>query len=268
MALEERHAVGPERAKIVTIPPLPVLTFPTKVATYVRQAYSSARVILEFGSGGSTFVAAAEPGKRITSVESDPGWANRMREIAAAHDLPSPPAIVYVDIGPVGAWARALDHRHLEAFIGYAQSIWESPGFEHPDVVLVDGRFRAACFMTAYLNAERPITLLFDDYIKRTEYHVIERLGAPSRMVGRMAVFHFRPEDRLKIAPWLLVATYFDAVCSFRVGVSKRRPKLKRRLAGAIRRLFESAGTKGSIVEPAKRYSQIRRRTQSVQGQL
>jgi hypothetical protein len=146
--------------------------------------------------------------------------------------------VVYVDIGPVGAWARALDHRHLDDFIGYAQSIWDSVDFEHPDVVLVDGRFRAACFMTAYLNAERPITLLFDDYIKRTEYHVIERLCKPSRMIGRMAVFELRPEDRLEVAPWLLVATYFDAVCSFRVGISQRGPKLKRRLASAVRALI------------------------------
>ncbi|MFN3575706.1 MAG: hypothetical protein ACK4TJ_01775 [Tabrizicola sp.] len=223
----------------MTTPSLPVLTFPAKVAAFVRSIYATAGVILEYGSGGSTFVAAASPGKHITSVESDPGWANRMREISAAHDLPSPPSIVYVNIGPVGAWARALDHQHLESFIGYAQSIWDSPGFKHPDVVLVDGRFRAACFMTAYLNAERPITLLFDDYIKRKEYHVIERLGKPSRMVGRMAVFYLRPEDRLKIAPWLLVATYFDAVCSFRVGVSNRRPKLKRRLLGALKRLVQ-----------------------------
>jgi protein O-GlcNAc transferase len=202
----------------MTVPSLPVLTFPDAVADFVRQTYASARVILEYGSGGSTFVAAQSPGKRIISVESDPGWAERMRYIAAGHSLPSPPEVVYADIGPVGAWARALDHRRLDDFIDYARGVWESPGFEQPDVVLVDGRFRAACFMTTYLYAEGPVTLLFDDYIKRKEYHVIERLGKPARMVGRMAVFELRPEDRLKIAPWLLVATYFDAVCSFRVG--------------------------------------------------
>lgn len=224
----------------MTVPPLPVLTFSKEVADFVRRTYASARVILEYGSGGSTFVAAAAPGKRITTVECDPGWANRMREIAAAHDLPSPPAIVYVDIGPVGNWARAVDHSHLESFIGYAQSVWDRPDFEHPDVVLVDGRFRAACFMTAYLNAERPITLLFDDYIKRKEYHVIERFGKPSRMVGRMAVFDLRPEDRLKIPPWLLVATYFDAVCSFRVGVIPPKPikQLRRNYKKKLKAIF------------------------------
>jgi hypothetical protein len=264
--LAERHGSSAEQEQIVTVPSLPVLTFPKEVAAFVRRTYASARVILEYGSGGSTFVAATAPGKRITSIESDPGWANRMREIAAAHDLPSPPAIVYVDIGPVGAWARALDNSHLDDFIGYAQSVWDSPDFEHPDVVLVDGRFRAACFMTAYLNAERPITLLFDDYIKRKEYHVIERLGKPSRMVGRMAVFELRPEDRLKIAPWLLVATYFDAVCSFRVGAFKRRPKFKRRLAGAIKRLFQASPPENTTVDPADLPIQIRRRSRRVDG--
>jgi protein O-GlcNAc transferase len=223
----------------VTVPSLPVLTFPKEVAAFVRRTYGSAQVILEYGSGGSTFVAAGAPGKRITSVESDPGWANRMREIAAAHDLPSPPDVVYIDIGPVGAWARALDHQRLDDFIGYAQSIWDRADFEHPDVVLIDGRFRAACFMTAYLNAERPITVLFDDYIKRKEYHVIERLLKPSRTVGRMAVFELRPEQRLSIAPWLLVATYFDAVCSFRIGASPPPKLIKRLRRNTKRRLKE-----------------------------
>jgi hypothetical protein len=233
----EWHGLQAGNEEDVTRPDLPVLTFPKEVASFVRRTYASARVILEYGSGGSTFVAASAPGKRIISVESDPGWANRMREIAAAHDLPSPPEVVYADIGPVGAWARALDLQRLDDFIGYAQSIWKRPDFEHPDIVLVDGRFRAACFMTAYLNAERPITLLFDDYIKRREYHVIERLGKPARMVGRMAVFELRPEDRLKIAPWLLVATYFDAVCSFRVGVSPPHKLVKRLRRSAKQKL-------------------------------
>ncbi|WP_128514042.1 hypothetical protein [Tabrizicola thermarum] len=218
--------------------PLPVLTFPKEVAAFVRRTYAEAAVILEYGSGGSTFLAASSAGKRIVSVESDPAWAHRMREIANAHDLPSPPTVVYADIGPVGAWARALDHRHLNDFIGYAQAIWASPDFVHPDVVLVDGRFRAACFMTAYLCAERPITLLFDDYSKRSEYHVIERLVKPTRMVGRMAVFDIRPEMRREVEPWLLLSTYFEAVCSFRVGVAPRGPKLKRRLVRSLSRML------------------------------
>ena len=218
--------------------PLPVLTFPKEVAAFVRQTYARATVILEYGSGGSTFLAASAAGKRIVSVESDPAWAQRMRDIAAAHDLPSPPTVVYADIGPVGAWARALDHRHLSDFIGYAQGVWASPDFVHPDIVLVDGRFRAACFMTAYLCAERPITLLFDDYSKRSEYHVIERLLKPTRMVGRMAVFDIRPDKRREVEPWLLLSTYFEAVCSFKVGVAPRRPKLKRRLVHGLSRIL------------------------------
>lgn len=221
------------------VPSLPVLTFPKVVAAFVRSTYASARTILEYGSGGSTFVAASQPGKRITSVESDPDWANRMREIAAAHDLPSSPTILHADIGPVGAWARAVDHQRLDDFIRYAQCGWADMGLDHPDVVLVDGRFRAACFMTAYLCAERPLTVLFDDYIKRSEYHVIERLCKPTRMVGRMAVFVVRPEDRLKIAPWLLVSTYFEAVCSFRVGPPPQQRLIKRLRRKAKRRLME-----------------------------
>ena len=87
-------------------PDLPALTFPDEVVTFLRKEYEKADVILEFGSGGSTFLAAGQPGKTIVSVESDPAWAQRMRDIAAAHPLPSPPRVIHADIGPVLPWAQ------------------------------------------------------------------------------------------------------------------------------------------------------------------
>ena len=44
-------------------------------ADAVQAAYAGAQVILEYGSGGSTVLAAAMPGKTVFSVESDPAWA-------------------------------------------------------------------------------------------------------------------------------------------------------------------------------------------------
>jgi hypothetical protein len=45
------------------------------------------------------------------------------------------------------------------------------------------------------------------------------------------------------------VATYFDAVCSFGVGVAPRRQKLKRRLAGMLRRRFRPVKAKQEVVK-------------------
>jgi hypothetical protein len=60
-------------------------------------------------------------------------------------------------------------------------------------VVLVDGRFRAACFLTTLFRITRPVRLFFDDYAGRPIYHEVERYGAPVAMHGRMAEFALDP---------------------------------------------------------------------------
>jgi hypothetical protein len=165
-------------------------TFPETEAAYLRQAYAGARVILEYGSGGST-VLAAELGARVFSVESDRALADRL----AAHLAPiSNRAVVhYADIGPTGEWGRPLLARAAPRFHGYALSVWDRPDFEQPDIVLVDGRFRAACLLTVMLRASRPTTVLFDDYAERRQYRRVERLARCEEMIGRMARFTVTP---------------------------------------------------------------------------
>lgn len=169
------------------------LTLPHAEARILRKYYSEARVILEYGSGGSTRVGAAMPGKYVVSVESDRDWAiNLQREIDKAA-LPSPAIVWHVDIGPTGAWGRPKDDRAWQRFHCYPLTIWDQPFFRHPDVILIDGRFRPACFAAACLRITKPVTVLFDDYVDRPEYHNVERLKKPSEIVGRMAVFRLTP---------------------------------------------------------------------------
>lgn len=172
----------------------PALTLPEDAAEAVRSTYAAARVILEYGSGGSTAVAAAMPGKTVFSVESDAGWAQGLRDWFAAN----PPAadrlvIHHADIGPTGKWGRPVNDDGWEKYHLYPLGIWDSAGFEHPDAVLVDGRFRVACFLTTLFRITRPVTLLWDDYSVRPAYHKVERLARPVRMHGRMAEFRLEP---------------------------------------------------------------------------
>jgi hypothetical protein len=78
----------------------------------------------------------------------------------------------------------------------YSMSIWDVSGFEEPDLVLIDGRFRAGCFLATYLRHKKPLRILFDDYEDRTAYHVVERLVKPTKMAGRMAAFDLDPKKR------------------------------------------------------------------------
>lgn len=51
---------------------------PPDAAELVARVYGQAETILEYGSGGSTVLAAELPDKHITTVESDRSWVRRM----------------------------------------------------------------------------------------------------------------------------------------------------------------------------------------------
>jgi hypothetical protein len=171
----------------------PQLTLPPDAAEELRSTYEAAQTILEYGSGGSTVVAAEMAGKRVFSVESDAGWAKGMQDWFTANPPPSEVTIHYADIGPTGAWGSPKDTTLFKRWPGYALSVWDRPDFIHPDVVLIDGRFRPACFATTALRITRPVTVLFDDYAEREPYHQIEEFARPVRMAGRMARFELEP---------------------------------------------------------------------------
>lgn len=180
---------------------------PDAEAAHLRKVYGQADVILEYGSGGSTVVAAELPGKRLFSVESDEDWARMMRGWFAEN----PPAqgtevdVIWSDVGPTKEWGFPRNARGWQRYARYPLQVWGLPEFVQPDVVLVDGRFRTGCVLAAALRTARPITLLFDDYTPRKHYHRVEEfIGAPRLVIGRMAEFEvkpltLRPEDLLTI---------------------------------------------------------------------
>ena len=165
------------------------LTFGTREADLLRRFYAESRAIVEYGSGGST-VLAATLGKPVVSVESDKAWADRMAETLAAHACAS---VHYADIGPTRAWGFPDGAGAAARFHAYALSVWDRPDLVSPDLVLIDGRFRAACLVATMLRATQPITVLFDDYQKRGYYHRVEQFATLEQLVGRMAVFTVTP---------------------------------------------------------------------------
>lgn len=173
----------------------PDLSFPDAEADFLRETYGNGRVILEYGSGGSTFVAARESGKLVFSVESDRGWALDLQRKLDDANLPSEAVIYHVDIGETGRWGRPKCDKAWRHFHRYPTSIWSEPFFRAPDVVLVDGRLRPACFVNTCLRTRQPLTVLFDDYANRPMYHVVEELLKPIEIVGRLAVFRVTPQE-------------------------------------------------------------------------
>lgn len=172
----------------------PELTLPEAEAAMIRAAYERAGVILEYGSGGST-VLAAELGKRVMSVESDKAWAQMMRGWFAENPCPGEVDIIWSDIGPTREWGHPVDDRGWKRFARYPLEVWDLPEFTHPDVVLVDGRFRVGCALATAYRIERPVSLFFDDYVPRKRFHEVEEfIGPPAEIAGRMARFEIAPQ--------------------------------------------------------------------------
>ena len=177
---------------VQAVPERPELTFPGEVGEWVRETYAAATVILEYGSGGSTVLASEMAGKRIFSVESDRRWSRRLRAYLDHAGTASPVHLHYANIGKTGKWGRPVDHDGHSRFHQYALGVWDHPDFEAPDTVLIDGRFREACFYAVMLRCTIKTVVLFDDYLNRKSYHAVERFAEPVEMRGRMAKFELR----------------------------------------------------------------------------
>jgi hypothetical protein len=171
----------------------PDLTLPSAEAAAVAEAYASANIILEYGSGGSTVIAAEMDGKTIFSVESDASWVAGFQSWFAANKPKATVHLHVVDIGQTAEWGAPVSQRGWRRYHHYPISVWDRDDFVHPDVVLIDGRFRLACFLTTLYRITRPITVLFDDYRNRPVYHRVETLVQPSTLIGRMARFDLVP---------------------------------------------------------------------------
>ena len=171
----------------------PELTLPLVEAQALHEAFAQAKVILEYGSGGSTVLAAEMAGKTVFSVESDAVWLEKMRAYFAAHPPAAKLHLHHGDIGPTKDWGHPLDDDDFRKWPDYPTKIWRTKGFVQPDLVLIDGRFRVACFLTTLFSITRPTRVLFDDYLDRPVYQAAQDFAAPNAYFGRMAQFDLVP---------------------------------------------------------------------------
>jgi hypothetical protein len=171
----------------------PVLTLPPEEAAALRLAYQAAQVILEYGTGGSTVLAGQLPGRRVFAVESSAPWLARMEGWFAANPPAAQVTLHHGNIGKTKDWGFPVDNRVVGRWSAYPLSVWDRPDFQHPDVVLIDGRFRLACALTVLFRISRPVVVLMDDYVDRPGYKKIETLTGVPDMAGRMAQFQFTP---------------------------------------------------------------------------
>lgn len=134
-----------------------------------RTALDGCQVYGEYGCGASTIWCARNSTAQILSVDTSSEWIER---VLNSTGNPQQLQLVHVDLGTLGAWGRPRDYSHRDRFADYISAPWR---FElKPDVVLIDGRFRVACFLTSLIEAAPGTIILFDDYTDRPHYHLVE----------------------------------------------------------------------------------------------
>lgn len=173
----------------------PVFTFPPDEGELVAREFAHATSILEYGSGGSTVLAARSTTADVLSIESDPVWAENMTTFLASKNLGGDRVkIHWSDVGPTGKWGYPKDQSKFRKYPSYAFCPWEDFDVS-PDVVLIDGRFRLACFAATLLFVKKPTTVLFGEYAVRKAYQPAGQFAQPVKTMGRMSKFVIEPRD-------------------------------------------------------------------------
>lgn len=182
-----------QRFSTSRIPDTP--TFDAESQRYFNSRISTARSYLEYGSGGSTIVA-AKSNIRFKTVDSDPFFLGAVKKKITAELGNSNGDFIYCNIGMTQLWGipvfKRLSAGRRNRWKRYALAPWHGQDASFlPDLVLVDGRFRVACALTTikHLTHKMLYEILVDDYASRSEYREIEKFAELSSMQGRMAVF-------------------------------------------------------------------------------
>lgn len=149
-----------------------------------RRHLPGAQAYGEYGCGLSTLWVCAHFDIPVMSVDTSQRWIDYVRQKLEGHEGVE---LQHVDLGELGDWGRPLTYARRESIRDYTEGPWR--GVEKPNVVLIDGRFRVACFFASLIHARPGTVILFDDYAHRPNYHLVEEYVAPQEICGRQAAF-------------------------------------------------------------------------------
>ena len=150
-----------------------------------KELVKDAIVYGEYGCGKSTVWALNNCDCEVISVDTDRNWIVKVRELAGKTS--NRMNISHIDVGEITRWGYPQNFSKRKNFRKYAETIWLEN--RKPDTVLIDGRFRVSCFLSCLKFAEPGTKIIFDDYVDRPHYHVVEEYLEKSEIYGRQAMF-------------------------------------------------------------------------------
>jgi hypothetical protein len=155
---------------------------------------------LEFGSGGSTQLAAATKKQWLITIDSSREWLDNVVENTM--DGPTLPETVFVDIGPIGAFGTPIDLAARDRWPTYHEAVWRRPESNKADMIFIDGRFRVACAIQSAIHCSPDAFIAIHDFDNRPHYHVVKRFLRKVASVEQLSVFvrsaSFDVEDAIR----------------------------------------------------------------------
>ena len=181
------------------------LTLDKPTKDWLTNYYSSGKkVVLEFGTGGSTILALeSHPDSVVYACETDFEWLAKLMFHVSEKRLQGRLFPIHLNIGPTGKWGAPMfddtvfTGRRMLSLLNTAIAPWntmEAYGI-NPDFVFIDGRWRKACFLSSLLFCKSSMLILWDDYADRPQYQIFDEIIKPVEMIGRSALYEITPKN-------------------------------------------------------------------------
>ena len=159
-----------------------------------KQYLINCNFYFEYGVGTSTSWVLKNTKSNIISVDTDKKWINTIDISNKGSRI----KLNWVNLGELGNWGRPKSYEYRGKFIDYISNVWSFN--EKADVILIDGRFRVACFLYSLINGKINSIIIFDDYNNRPYYHIIEEIVPIYKICGRQALFKVPKHINLNLA--------------------------------------------------------------------
>lgn len=160
------------------------IDFGTKENEIFSKCLKESKVYGEYGCGGSTVFSFKNFTGKIISIDSSKEWIEIVKKQIDINDRI---ILKHIDIGTTTKdGGHPIDNQKCEEYPSYHTSIWD---IDQPDFVLIDGRFRVACFLKSLLKSKIGTKIFFDDYMQRPFYHCIEKFLKPKEITSKIALF-------------------------------------------------------------------------------
>ena len=150
-----------------------------------KQFATQSKIYFEYGCGKSTIWCSRNIQGKIFSVDTSKKWVQNVKSKSSSENFPH---LRWVDCGSISDWGTPTGYSLRQNFKEYILGPFQMTR-ESPDLILIDGRFRVACFLNSLLKSSPGTHIIFDDYIERPKYHIAEELCEKPSFCGRQAIF-------------------------------------------------------------------------------